>query len=274
MQEFIIELVHQYGPLGVLLGGSVILLLWLFNNKISKSNKTVTTSVDKLATAILEQNTKLSDTISNTIVKTMSENNKETQKQMLSLIEKAVDNRNNKKEEQHFDYMKERINISDEIYTIIKEINDKSRAARTILFEFHNSNSNFEGLPFVKYDATTEHIARGEKTLMNNIKDSQLQILFPVIKSLYNNESNIIHYNGKWIHDDLYNISAVLYSQYNEIQIEDVIYVGCYSKKNQMIGVIAVEFNKHHPYVKGNVQDDEIVDAAEQISTLLRLREK
>lgn len=274
MQDIIVEIVHQYGPFGVIIAACVCGLVWFADKKISKPTKQMSSSVDKLAEAILNQNIKLTDTISNTIVKSVSESSHEMQKSMLSLIEKAVDNTHEQRKEEHYVNMEERINVGDEIYNIIKEINDKTRAARTILFEFHNSNENFDGLPFVKYDATSEHIARDNVSLWTRIKDFQFQILYPVIKPLYNNENNIIHYNGKWIRDDLYNLSAVLFSQYNEIKIEDVIYAGCYSKKNKMIGVIAIEFNKKHPYVSGNVQKDEITDAAEQISTLLRLKAK
>lgn len=272
MQDIIIELVHQYGIGGLVIACAIIILTYFGDKKLSKKTEKVTSSVDKLTEAIIEQNSKLTDTISSTVISTMAENNKETQKQMLELINSSINNINKEHKEEHILHMENRINVGDEIYNIIKEINDRTRAARTILFEFHNSNENFDGLPFVKYDATSEHIARDNTSLWTKIKDFQFQILYPVIKPLYNNEHNIIHYNGKWIRDDLYNLSAVLFSQYNEIHIEDVIYVGCYSKKNKMIGVVAIEFNKNHPYVHGNISENEIVYNVEQISTLLRLK--
>lgn len=274
MQDIIVELVHQYGPVGLIIGAAIIGLVWFSENKISKQNKKVTSSVDKLAETILEQNSKLTDAISNTIIKSISENNKETQKCMFELINKSINYINKENKEEHYENMQERISVDDEIFNIIKEINDKTRAGRTILFEFHNSNENFNGLPFVKYDATSEHIARDNKSLWTTIKDYRFQILYPAIKQLYNNELNIVHYNKQWIRDDLYDLSPTLFAQYNEIGIEDIIYIGCYSKRNRMIGVIAVEFNKKHPYVAGNVQKDELSDAAEQISALLRLKNK
>lgn len=274
MQDIIVGLVQQYGPVGLIIAAAIIGLVWFSENKMSKQSKKVTSSVDKLTEAVLAQNEKLTDTISNTVITAISENNRETQKQMFELINKSINSINKENKEEHYENMQERISVDDEVFNIIKEINDKTRAARTILFEFHNSNENFNGLPFVKYDATSEHIARDNKSLWTTIKDYRFQILYPAIKSLYNNELNIVHYNKQWIRDDLYDLSPTLFAQYNEIGIEDVIYVGCYSKRNKMIGVVAVEFNKKHPYVTGNVQKDEISDSAEQISALLRLRGK
>lgn len=272
MQDIIVELVHQYGPGGVIIAALMVALVWLTNNKVSKKTEKVTSSVDKLASALLEQNSKLSDTISNTVISTITDANKETQKQMFELITSSINSINKGNKEEHMDNMENRISVGDEIYTIIKEINIKCRAARTILFEFHNSNENFDGLPFVKYDATAEHIERDNISLWTRIKDFQFQILYPVIKPLYNNEYNIVHYNKSWIQDNLYDKSAVLFSQYNEIGVEDVIYAGCYSKKNKMIGVVAIEFNKNHPYSSSNIVEDEIVNDVEQVSTLLRLK--
>lgn len=266
MQDIIVELVNQYGLIGVIAAACLVGLTWFSNNKISKSNNKVTSSVDKLSEAIVEQNGEL--------MKTLSENNKQMQSQFVEIVAKAMDTVHKERKDEHLEQMGERVDITEEIKSIIKEINDKCHACRTILFEFHNSNENFNGVPFVKYDATSEWPARDSKSLLTTIKDFQFTILYPVIKSLYNNEHNIVHYNKQWIDNELYDLSAVLHAQYREINVHDVIYVGCYSKENRMIGTVAIEFNDKHPYIDSNISNEEITTAVEQISVMLRLKEK
>lgn len=266
MQDIVVELVSQYGLIGAIVAACLIGLTWFNNNKISKSNNKVTSSVDKLSEAIVEQNGEL--------MKTLSENNKQMQNQFVEIVAKAINTVHEERRYEHLEQMCERIDIMEEINDIIKEINDKCHASRTILLEFHNSNENFAGVPFVKYDATSEWPARDSCSLLTTIKDFQFTILYPVIRPLYSNERNIIHYDKRWIDTELYNLSAVLHAQYKEINVSDVIYAGCYSRGNRMIGTVAIEFNDKHPYIDSNISNEEIATGVEQISTMLRLKDK
>lgn len=272
MQDIIVELVGQYGLSGLAMAAGVVFLTWISTKKISSGSKETKRHIDELANVIIEQNSKMSSDITATLASAVRDMSKETQSSMMHIISKAVDNSNARRMLEHVDNMDKRVGAADEMYSIIKEITDKTGAARTILFEFHNSSENFDGLPFVKYDAVLEHPARDERPVQDKIKDFQLQILMPVIKPLYMREAKYVHYDSACVHDKFYDMSAVLYSHYKELQIDDVIYIGCYSAKNRMIGCVAVEFNARHKFELTNEDIKDIVQNVEQISTLLRVK--
>lgn len=281
MQNIIDELVGQYGIVGIIASVIIIVLTWFFDKKVSKSEKKtndglsyLADSMNKLTESVTKQNETLTETLSNTIIHSINETNKHTQQNLFELMRESIKSVNAENKQQHDIGMDMRVDIMNEIDNIIKEINITCRSSRTILFEFHNSNENFNGMPFVKYDATSERPSRDTISIQTRIKDFQFQILYPVIKPLYDGETSIIHYNKQFIRDNLYNLSAVLFSQYNELSIEDVIYIGTYNSHNKLSGVVAIEFNKNHPYVKQNIHEDELIDNVEQISTLLKLKNK
>lgn len=272
MQDIIVELVGQYGLSGLAMAAGVVFLTWVSTKKISSGSKETKRSIDELADTIIEQNSKMSSNITETLVSALHDMSINTQNNMVEVISKAIDTANKRAYIEHAEKMEKRNDASEEIYDIIKEITDKSGAARTILFEFHNSAENFDGLPFVKYDAVLEHPARDERPVQDRIRDFQLQILMPAIKPLYMRETAYVHYNSDFIHDKLYDMSAVLYSHYKELRIDDVIYIGCYSAKNRMIACIAVEFNGRHKFELEETDINDIVNNVDKISALLRVK--
>ena len=70
--------------------------------------------------------------------------------------------------------------------------------------------------------------------------------------------------------EKLYNESTVLYSQFKELNVEHIIYSGIYSSDNKLIGLIALEYQKNHPYHEDIVNLLDIKGRTAKIAQLLQ----
>ena len=118
---------------------------------------------------------------------------------------------------------------------------------RASVIEFHNSKENLNGLSFLWYDIQYEKQQRGINSLSNKAKNLQLSNLLPIINRVNNAPGNIIIIDSEEI-EKIYNESTVLYNQLKEINVEHIIYSGIYSSDNKLIGLVALEYQKNHPY--------------------------
>ena len=268
MTDTVITIFQNYGWPGVIAVVFIIILTHFINSGQKKSDKKMSEGFEKLSDSMIQQNNKLIDAITTSITK----NNQMTQDQLFNIINRSIKYEDNRKREQHDDKFNYRINISNNITSILKEINDTCHAARTIIVEFHNSNENLVGLPFAKYDATFEWLNRDVSTISSKLKDMQIQIISPIIPLLKDAHNNIIHFDENDINNVIYHKSSVLYSQLKEININDIIYSGIYDNNNKLIGLICIEFTNKHPYIDNNVDYESINTLTEKISLLIQMK--
>lgn len=268
MTDTIISIFENYGWPGLLAVVFIIVLTYLINNGQKKSDKKMSEGFEKLSDSIMQQNNKLVDAITTSI----TTSNKSTQDQLFNIINRSIRQEDKIKKEEHDDKFNYRIDISNNIINILKEINDTCHASRTLILEFHNSNENLAGLPFAKYDATFEWLSRDVSTLSAKCKDMQIQVLSPILPDIKAAKNNIIHYNHTDIEKLIYKKSSVLYSQFKEINIKDIIYSGIYNNANKLIGIISIEFTDSHPYNELNIDYNNINALSEKISLLIQMK--
>ena len=70
--------------------------------------------------------------------------------------------------------------------------------------------------------------------------------------------------------EKIYDESTVLYSQFKELNVEHIIYAGIYSYDNKLIGLIALEYQKNHPYHEDIINLLDIKGRAAKIAQLLQ----
>lgn len=268
MTDTIIAIFQNYGWPGLIAIIFIIILTYFLNNNQKKSDKKMSEGFEKLSDSMISQNNKLIDAITTSI----TESNKSTQDQLFNIINRSIKYENEIKKEEHDDKFNYRINISNNITNILKEITNTCHSSRTLILEFHNSNENLAGIPFAKYDVTFEWLSRNVSTISSKCKDMQVQVLSPILPMIKSAKNNIIHYDANDISHTIYNKSSVLYSQLTELNVTDVIYSGIYNNNNILVGVISVEFTKTHPYVEQNVDYDLINALTEKISLLIQMK--
>ena len=238
MTDTVITIFQNYGWPGVIAVVFIIILTHFINSGQKKSYKYMSEGFEKLSDSMMQQNNKLIDAITTSITK----NNQMTQDQLFNIINRSIKYEDNRKKEQHDDKFNYRINISNNITSILK------------------------------YDATFEWLNRDVSTISSKLKDMQIQIISPIIPLVKDAHNNIIHFNEDDINNLIYHKSSVLYSQLKEININDIIYSGIYDNNNKLIGLICIEFTNKHPYIDNNVDYENINTLSEKISLLIQMK--
>lgn len=243
----------------------IILILWYL---IQRGQKQAKSNIDKgfeqLTTAIISNNDKLLEAI--------TESNKQTQSQLFDIINKSMDksltSHDKMKSEQHTQSLLRRLEVSEYISDILWELMTHYNAQRTVLIEFHNSKENLNGLSFLWYDIQYEKQEKGVSTISHKCRNLQASNLLPIIKMVNNSPSNIAILHEEDI-EAIYEKSTVLYNQFKEINVNHIIYCGIYSEENALIGMIALEYQEGHPYHEDMVNLFDIKEKASTIALLL-----
>ena len=96
----------------------------------------------------------------------------------------------------------------------------------------------------------------------------QASNIIPIINKVNITPGNIVILNPEDI-EKIYEESTVLYSQFKELNIEHIIFSGIYSSNNKLIGLVALEYQKNHPYHEDLLNLLDIKGRTDQIAQLL-----
>ena len=142
--EILFNILDNYGIWGgiglLICMGSFLLFKWL-ENKLSDD---VTTGMEKVGEKLTNQISKQNDKLVNTIIE-----------QQDKLVNHVL-NKESIQEENHNNMLNERIVLTEEINTSLKDIMYIHNSQRAFIIEFHNSYKNLSGVPFAKYSCTFE----------------------------------------------------------------------------------------------------------------------
>ena len=261
MLNNILEFFNNYGWPGIVAIVLIIVIYWLITQKDKSTKDTITTGFDKLATSISNQNEHLIDSI--------TRSNEKTQVELFNLVKTTLSERDSVIKSNHDKSLDRRFMISEEIGNILWDTMNLYNCQRAIVIEFHNSKENLNGLSFLWYDVQYEKQQRDVISISNKARNLQASNIVPIINKVNSTPGNIIILNSDDI-EKIYDESTVLYSQYKELNIEHIIYSGIYSSDNKLIGLIALEYQKNHPYHEDIINLLDIKERTAKIAQLLQ----
>lgn len=261
MLNNILEFFNNYGWPGIVAIVLIIVIYWLITQKDKSTKDTITTGFDKLATSISNQNEHLIDSI--------TRSNEKTQVELFNLVKTTLSERDSTIKSNHDKSLDRRFMISEEIGNILWDTMNLYNCQRAIVIEFHNSKENLNGLSFLWYDVQYEKQQRDVISISNKARNLQASNIVPIINKVNSTPGNIIVLNSDDI-EKIYNESTVLYSQFKELNVEHIIYSGIYSSDNKIIGLIALEYQKNHPYHEDIINLLDIKERTAKIAQLLQ----
>ena len=260
MLNNILEFLNKYGWPGIVAIVLILVIYWLITKKDKSTKATIINGFDKLATSISNQNENLIDCI--------TRSNEKTQAELFNLVKTTLSERDNTIKYNHERSLDRRFIISEEIGNILWDTMNLYNCQRAIVIELHNSKENLNGLSFLWYDVQYEKQQRDVLSLSSKARNLQASNIMPIINRVNNTPGNIIILNSDDI-EKIYNESTVLYSQFKEVNIEHIIFSGIYSSDNKLIGLVALEFQKNHPYYEDIINLLDIKERTAKISQLL-----
>lgn len=244
------------------------------NNETKQSMQNGLESItEKMTEKMAEQNDKIVSMISEqntTLVTTLKETNEK-------LIEHILFERD-KKHEESLDY---RIDISEPLSDIVKEMRAEFKASRVSILEFHNTNVNLSGLGFLSYDMKYERQEIGVPAVSALVHNREISQLVMISKKIAENDKHVYIMNLLTEEDKhtLYDASSVLYDDLViKLDASQLIFVGLYDYNTlKMLGILAIEYgnNKQEQIKYVNKHADDHIDKCaiygSRISQLLTL---
>ena len=261
MLDNILEFFNNYGWPGIVAIMLILVIYWLITKKDKSTKDTITTGFDKLATSISNQNEHLIDSI--------TRSNEKTQVELFNLVKTTLSERDSAIKSNHDKSLDRRFMISEEISNILWDTMNLYNCQRAIVIEFHNSKENLNGLSFLWYDVQYEKQQRDVTSISNKARNLQASNIVHIINRVNSTPGNIVVLNSDDI-EKIYDESTVLYSQFKELNVEHIIYSGIYSSDNKLIGLIALEYQKNHPYHEDIINLLDIKERTAKISQLLQ----
>ena len=261
MLNNILEFFNNYGWSGIVAIVLILVIYWLITQKDKSTKDTITTGFDKLTTSISNQNEHLIDSI--------TRSNEKTQVELFNLVKTTLSERDSAIKSNHDKSLDRRFMISEKIGNILWDTMNIYNCQRAIVIEFHNSKENLNGLSFLWYDVQYEKQQRDVISISNKARNLQASNIVPIINKINSTPGNIIVLNSDDI-EKIYDESTVLYSQFKELNVEHIIYSGIYSSNNKLIGLIALEYQKNHPYHEDIINLLDIKERTAKIAQLLQ----
>lgn len=263
MFEFFTKMIEEFGGLGLailVLGG---LLYFLVTRSDKKTEKSIADLSENISTTLANQNKDL--------LSTLTSSNNQMQTNLISLIEKTMNLRDQNTTKIHNASMNHRMDISDKMQKMLFEMMNFYHARRCGVMEFHNSTRNLNNLSFLWYDLSYENMQRNVTPISEQVKNLQLSILYPVMTDIINNDGIVVYRSSEI--KALEQRSPVLYDYLkNKVNASNMIYAGLYGSDNILIGVVFLEYNDFFKYPEDIIDLHDIKERASGISQLLEFK--
>ena len=261
MLDNIVKFLNNYGWPGVVAIILILVIYWLIMQKDKSTKNTINNGFDKLAISISNQNEHL--------INSITQSNAKTQAELFNLVKTTISERDNTIKSNHDKSLDRRFMISEEINNILWDTLNLYNCQRVIVIEFHNSKENLNGLSFLWYDVQYEKQQIDVVSISSKARNLQASNIVPIINKVNNTPGNIIILGPEDI-KKIYSESTVLYSQLEELNAEHIIYSGIYSSDNKLIGLVALEYQKNHPYHEDLINLLDIKGKTAKIAQLLQ----
>jgi hypothetical protein len=255
--EVLFKIFQEYGWWGIL--GIVICIGLFWSSKFvsKKLTANMTSGLEKIGADLTEKLADQNKALTNTIMD-----------QQKLLIENLI-HHDKEKEENHAQMMNEKMSLSQDINTSLKDMMNIHNSQRAFILEFQNSAYNLSGIPFAKYNCTYECYERGLTQLAVRCKDLPFSQLANVVATMIKKKVSQLVYNDI---SELEETNRALYDLLIDDGAKAIIYNALYDKDNQFFGLLALEYHKEVDL--NNVNLDQIRLQCAEIISILNLRYK
>lgn len=255
--EILFKIFQEYGWWG-LLGIALCIGLFASSKYVSKKlTGDVSNGLEKIGKDLTEKIAKQNEELTSTIVN-----------QQKILIDHLI-HRDNEKEEIHANMFNEKMSLSNEINTGLKDMMNIHNSQRAFILEFQNTAYNLSGIPFAKYNCTYECYERGLTQLARKCKDLPFSQLANIVSTMIKQKKHQL------IYKDIHNLeenSRALFDLLNEDGAKSIIYNALYDKDNQFFGLLVLEYHKEIDF--NNINLNQIQFQSAELTSILNLRYK
>ncbi len=255
--DILFKIFQEYGWWG-LLGIALCIGLFISSKYVSKKfTKEVSSGLDEIGKKLTDQ---------------LSQQNKDLTKTIIDQQKLLIDNlihRDNEKIETHANMFNEKMSLSQEINTSLKDMMNIHNSQRAFILEFQNTAYNLSGIPFAKYSCTYESYERGLTPLgmvCNGLPFSQLADI--VSRMIKDKTHQLVYDNIKELEEN----SPALFDLLIKDGAKVIIYNALYDKDNQFIGLLVLEYHKEVDIKNINLNQVQFQGA--EITSILNLRYK
>ncbi len=257
-------LIDNYGLYGLIIAICLVAICVAIPIILNKQSKKMSTDFNKLGVDLSNALQKQNDGLINKLTETQDK----LLENQLTLVNTLI-NKNNVMHEKDLDIRDE---VSLPIQSKINHLKDLYRASRVSIFEFHNSLSNLNGLPFKWYDLIYESIIKGKSSVTAETKNMPYNIISPITIAIQNGQTKI--FNREDI-ENFYNQSSVLYDHcINKHNIKKLICSPIMNSDNKLVGMLALEYSSNFILPDKHIDLNDIENETKIIGALLELNKK
>lgn len=255
--ELLFKIFQEYGWWG-LLGIALCIGLFISSKYIAKKfSKEMSSGLDKIGEKLTDQLAEQNERLTSTII---------SQQQVL--INNLI-NRDNEKQETHTNMMNEKMSLSQDINTSLKDMMNIHNSQRAFILEFQNTTYNLSGIPFAKYNCTYECYERGLTQLASVCRDLPFSQLANIVSTMIKKKVHQLVYDDI---NDLEENNRALFDLLVDDGAKAIIYNALYDKDNQFFGLLVLEYHKEVDL--SNINLNQIQFQCAEITSILNLRYK
>lgn len=235
--ETLFDIFLEYGWLGIL--GVFIGVLILIGGKyaiykITNDTKDGFEEISKNLTHDITESNK-------DLINSISEQNKDITKQLLYQQQILINHFiNNKENHDKMVTAKTTGELAEEINKSLEHIREIHGARRAFILQFHNSQENLSGTPFVHYSCSYEKIDKGMHPIQNACQVLPFSAVSYITKHMQHSKNQQVMYSMEEIENECP-------SFYELFKIDDagyILFTAMYDKNNKLIGMLCLEFNE------------------------------
>ena len=253
----LLDFADEYGIWGVI-GLVVCMGLFLLAKWLSKKlSDDMSTGLEKIGEKLTNQMSKQNDKLVNTIVD-----------QQGKLVEHILNNKNYD-EINHANMLTDRINLTEEINNLLKDIMNIHNSQRALIIEFHNSYKNLSGIPFAKYSCTFEWFEKGLRPLTTKLNALPFSMLSKIVSDILNEPSGMKVYTDM---NKMENENPALFAACKDERTKAIVYSSMYDKNNILIGLLILEYQI--PLEEGHLNLDQLKVQTAELTSILNIRYK
>ena len=255
--EVLFKIFQEYGWWGFL---GIVLCIGLFisSKYISKKlTSNVSSGLEKIGADLTQKLADQNKELTTTIID-----------QQKVLIDNLI-NRDYIKQETHANMMNEKMSLSQDINTSLKDMMNIHNSQRAFIIEFQNNAYNLSGIPFAKYNCTYECYERGLTQLAAICRDLPFSQLANIVYTMIKRKVSQIVYDDV---TELEENNRSLYDLLIQDEAKALIFNAFYDKDNQFFGLLVLEYHNEIDLEKINL--NQIQFQCAEITSILNLRYK
>lgn len=255
--EILFDIAENYGIWGVA-GLIFCMIMFLLTKWLSKKlSDDMSTGLEKIGEKLTDQMSNQNDQLVNTIIDQQ---------------EKLIDHILNKEsdiETNHNNMLAERINLTEDINTSLRDIMHIHNSQRAFIIEFHNSYKNLSGIPFAKYSCTYEWFAKGLEPLATKIIGLPFSMMSKIVSDILQEKDTLKVYTDL---EKIEEENPSLFSILKDDRTKAIVYSGMYDKNNILIGLLVLEYQV--PLEEGHLNLDQLKVQTAELTSILNIRYK